>query len=128
MASGYSVARKASFLWISPLSHCILLRRLHGVEVLLVGLCTLKHGASLPHPTSCLLVPHDNDFDILAITETWFSDKDAAVKAECTPDGYKLYEVRGSGRNGGGTALIARSHIFVTQVAAPTWCSFGLLA
>ncbi|CAH3196247.1 unnamed protein product [Porites evermanni] len=22
----------------------------------------------------------------------WFSDKDATVKAECTPDGYKLYD------------------------------------
>ena len=26
-----------------------------GVEVVLVGLRTLKHGGSLPHPTSCLL-------------------------------------------------------------------------
>lgn len=69
---------------------------------------------------------YDNEFDILAITETWFTDKDAAVKAECTPDGYKLYGVHRSGRNGGGTALITRSNIIVKQVAAPTWCSFEL--
>ena len=69
---------------------------------------------------------YDNEFDILAITETWFSDKDAAVKAECNPDGYKLYGVHRSGRNGGGTALITRSNIIVKQVAAPTWCSFEL--
>ena len=69
---------------------------------------------------------HDNKLDILAISETWFSDKDAAVKAECTPDGYKLYDVHRSGRNGGGTALITRSNIIVKQVVAPTWCSFEL--
>ena len=58
MTSGYSVSRKASFPWISPLLSLLppttsLLRL--GVEVLLVGLRTLKHGASLPHPISCLL-------------------------------------------------------------------------
>ena len=69
---------------------------------------------------------YDNDFDILAITETWFSDKDAAVKAECTPDGYKLYDVCRSGRNGEGTGLITRSNIIVKQVDASMWCSFEL--
>ena len=60
MTSGYRVSRKASFPWISPLlsllppTTCLL--RL-GVELLLVGLRTLKHGASLPHSTSCLLFP-----------------------------------------------------------------------
>ena len=53
MTSGYSVTRKASFSWISPLLSLLppttsLLRL--GVEVLLVGLRTLKHGASLPQP------------------------------------------------------------------------------
>ena len=47
-------------------------------------------------------------------------------KAECTPDGYKLYNVHKSGRNGVGTALITRSNIIVKQVVAPTWCSFKL--
>ena len=47
------------------------------------------------------------------------------MKAECTPDGYKLYDVHRSGRNGGGTALITRSNIIIVkQVVAPTWCSF----
>ena len=60
MTCGYSVSRKASFPWISPLLSLLpkktsLLRV--GVEVLLVGLRTIKHGASLPHPTSCLLFP-----------------------------------------------------------------------
>ena len=67
---------------------------------------------------------HDNELDILAITKTWFSDKDAAVKAESTPDGYKLYDVHRSGRNGGGTTLITHSNLIVKQVVAPMWCSF----
>ena len=69
---------------------------------------------------------YDNHFEILAITETWFSDKHAAVKAECTPQGYKPYDVHRSGRNGGGTALITCSNIIVRKVVAPTWCSFEL--
>lgn len=28
----------------------------------------------------------------LALTETWFNEFDAAVKAECIPNGYKLLE------------------------------------
>ena len=60
ITSGYSVSIEASFPWISPLLSLLplttsLLRL--GVEVLLVGLRTLKHGASLPHPASCLLFP-----------------------------------------------------------------------
>ena len=85
------------------------------------------NAQSLRNKTASLVdYIYDNEFDILAITETWFSDKDAAVKAECTPDGFKLYGVHRSGRNGGGTALITRSNIIVKQVAAPTWCSFEL--
>ncbi|XP_022784544.1 uncharacterized protein LOC111325079 [Stylophora pistillata] len=69
---------------------------------------------------------YDNEFGILAITEAGFSDKNAAVKAQCTHDGYKLYDVHRSGRNGGGTALITGSNITVKQVVTPTWCYFGL--
>ena len=49
-------------------------------------------------------------------------DKDAAVDAECTPDGYKLYDVYSLS----GTTLMIRSNIIVKQVDAPTWCSFEL--
>ena len=85
------------------------------------------NAQSLRNKTASLVdYIHDNKLDILAISETWFSDKDAAVKAECTPDGYKLYDVHRYGRNGGGTALITRSNIIVKQVVAPTWCSFEL--
>ena len=50
------------------------------------------------------------------------------MKAECTPDGYKLYDVHRSGRNGRGTALITCSNITVKQVVTPAWCSFELSA
>ena len=79
------------------------------------------NAQSLRNKTASLVdYIHDNKLDILAISETCFSDKDAAVKAECTPDGYKLYDVHRSGRNGGGTALITRSNTIVKQVVAPT--------
>ena len=44
--------------------------------------------------------------DIFAITETWFTERDSAHRAEVTPPGYTLYDRARSGRCGGGTALL----------------------
>ena len=39
--------------------------------------------------------------DIVAITETWLTSKDAAARAECTPTGYKLlHQDRPASRRG----------------------------
>ena len=46
--------------------------------------------------------------DVFAVTETWFSERDAAHRAEATPLGFKLLDHIRDGRTGGGTALLVR--------------------
>ena len=61
--------------------------------------------------------------DIFAITETWFTERDSAHRAE-NPPGYMLYDHARSGRSGGGTALLCRDSISVTRIAAGEKTSF----
>ena len=51
--------------------------------------------------------------DFFAITETWLTTDDAAVRAELCPVGYKI-----SGRRGGGVALIYRDSLSVRRIDA----------
>ena len=44
--------------------------------------------------------------DLVAITETWLTTDDAAVRAELCPVGYKISDRPRTGRRGGGVALI----------------------
>ena len=62
--------------------------------------------------------------DLVAITETWLGDHDAAVRAELCPDGYKLLDQGRNGRRGGGTALIFRDSLAVKKVDAEARVSF----
>ena len=66
----------------------------------------------------------DCKLDLVAITETWLGDHDAAVRAELCPDGYKLLDHGRDGRRGGGTALIFRDSLSVKKVDAGAKVSF----
>ena len=68
----------------------------------------------------------DKRIDLIALTETWFADNDAAAKAECIPDCYKLSGQSRSGRKGGGTALVYRSCISVKRIDAYQRSSFEI--
>ncbi len=50
------------------------------------------------------------------MTETWFNEFDAAVKAECIPNGYKLLENSRLNRRGGGVALVFRNNISAKKI------------
>ena len=51
----------------------------------------------------------DHHPDVVAVTESWFTSRDAAVRAECTPSGYQLLDrARSAHRQDGGTALLCR--------------------
>ena len=52
--------------------------------------------------------------DVCALTETWLSSDDEAVRAECTPIGYMLHDQIRSHRCGGGIALLFRTELSVT--------------
>ena len=56
--------------------------------------------------------------DIFAVTETWFSECDAAHRTEATPPGFKLIDHCRDGRWGGGTALLVKDSLQVKKVDA----------
>lgn len=62
--------------------------------------------------------------DLVAVTETWFTDKDSASKVLCTPSGYKLFDCPRLNRCGGGTAVFFRNNLLVTKVASTRMNSF----
>ena len=67
----------------------------------------------------------DHHPDIVAVTETWFTSRDAAVKVGCTPPGYKLLDrARSAHRQGGGTTLICRDSFTVKCNASGEVSSF----
>ncbi len=47
--------------------------------------------------------------DLVAVTETWFTDKESAVKTLSTPPSYKFFDEPRLNRRGGGTGLLLGS-------------------
>ncbi|CAB4009259.1 Hypothetical predicted protein [Paramuricea clavata] len=62
--------------------------------------------------------------DIYAITETWLTSVDAAVRAELCPSGYKLVDQPRRSRRRGGTALLYRDRLNVVKNNADEMESF----
>ena len=62
--------------------------------------------------------------DITAITETWFHENESAARVLCTPTGYNLLDYSRTGRLGGGTGIMFREDISVSQNAAGEFQSF----
>ena len=62
--------------------------------------------------------------DLCALTETWLSANDAAVKAECLPAGYKIYDYPRTSRGGGGIALVAKERLLASLGKTGTMRSF----
>ena len=62
--------------------------------------------------------------NLIAVTETWLTVNDDAVRAEIWPPGYKLVDLPRSSRGGGGTALIYRDAFNVSQIDAGEKVSF----
>lgn len=66
----------------------------------------------------------DSKPDIVAITETWLTTMDSAVKVEVCPEGYKIVDHPRTGRRGGGTALIYSDSFSVKKADAGQKDSF----
>ena len=56
--------------------------------------------------------------DLFAITETWLSADNAAVRADLCPDGYKFIDHPRLGRRGGGTGLVYRDSLGIKKADA----------
>ena len=56
---------------------------------------------------------YDIKLELLAVTETWFNDKDTVVKTDCTPASYRQSDChRTASRRGGGWNRSALSEDF----------------
>ena len=69
----------------------------------------------------------EQKIDIFALTETWLTNDDSAIKAECLPDGYKVFDhPRTDQWKGGGTALVCCSNFTVEKICPRDWSSFEI--
>ncbi len=72
---------------------------------------------SVRNKTACLVeYISSKSIDIIALTETWLNEFDAAVKAECIPNGYKLLENSRLNHRGGGVTLVFRNNISAKKI------------
>lgn len=69
---------------------------------------------------------YERNTDLFAVTESWLTVTDAAVKFECSPDGYKMFSTSRQDRKGGAIALICRSNMTVREVDVPQRSSFEI--
>ena len=58
----------------------------------------------------------DSKADIYAITETWLTENDDAVRAEMDINSYKLIDHYRQGRRGGGIDLLYRQSLRVKKI------------
>ena len=66
----------------------------------------------------------EKKIDLCALTETWLSSDDDAVRAECIPNGYKILDQIRSQRGGGGIALLPCAKLSVSIVTTGEQTSF----
>ena len=71
-----------------------------------------------------LLISWTSKADIFALTETWFTDQDIGHKIEITPPGFKLKDHPRTGRAGGGTAVVFRENMHVSEITEFEFSSF----
>jgi exonuclease III len=62
--------------------------------------------------------------DLVTLTETWFTDKQSAVKTLSTPSSYKFFDEPRLNRGGGGTGLLFKENILVTKIVGGERQSF----
>ena len=74
-------------------------------------LCSLKAQSLRNKAADFVCYATSSRADVFAVTETWFSERDGAHRAEATPPGFKLLDHIRDGRTGGGTALLVRDSI-----------------
>lgn len=100
--------------------------KLPNIEPITEGLkfCTLNAQSLNNKAATFIDYVCDRKPDVVAVTETWFTDKESASRALCTPIGYKLLDHPRLGRLGGGTGVLFRNNITTKKVAAAELQSF----
>ena len=90
-----------------------------GITLTVLNTQSLKNKAAIFIDFICEYQP-----DLLAATETWFTDGESASKTLCTPGGYRFFDHSRSGRRGGGTGLLFKNNLMVTKVTGGEHQSF----
>ena len=72
---------------------------------------SLKSKSSVFYDYVCDIKP-----DLVAVTETWFNDKDSAARIDCTPPNYCLSDCHRTDSRDGGTALLYKDDVPVKNV------------
>ena len=83
------------------------------LSLCLLNACSVKNKTADLFDYIC-----DCKTDLVAITETWLTTDDAAVRAELCPVGYRISDRPRTGRRGGGVALIYRDSLSVRRLDA----------
>lgn len=90
-----------------------------GISLVVLNTQSLNNKAAYFTDFICEYKP-----DLVALTETWFTDTESASKTQCTPESYKLFDHPRTGRRGGGTGLLFKNNIKVTKVTGGERRSF----
>ena len=75
-----------------------------GITLTVLNAQSLHNKAAIFNDFICEHQP-----DLLAATETWFSDRESAPKTQCTPGGYTFFEHPRFGRQEGGTGYFLKT-------------------
>ncbi|XP_030851782.1 uncharacterized protein LOC115928576 [Strongylocentrotus purpuratus] len=87
-------------------------------------MCTLNARSVRNKTTDIVEFVLDNDFDILALTETWLKDDDDVYLGNCIPEGYTFNHKDRQGKGGGGVGLLFKSSLSVKSEAVQHFMSF----
>ena len=82
----------------------------------LLSLCLLNAQSVRNKTEDFVDQTSENEYDLVAITETWLQKRDDVVRVELCPTGYKLIDHPCSGRGGGGIGLLFRDCLRVNTV------------
>ena len=101
----------------SGLSNC-------GRNVLPLTLCSVNARSVKSKSADFIELVVNSSADLVAVTETWLTDKDSAARLEIIPYGYKLINQSRLGRAGGGIALLYRDSISIKKIRGKEEISF----
>jgi hypothetical protein len=95
------------------------LRYNNGVKFCLLNAQSLNNKSAQFTDFICEVTP-----DLVAVTETWLTDKESAVKTLSTQSSYTFFDEPRLNRRGGGNGLLFKENILVTKIAGGERQSF----
>ena len=75
---------------------------MNALDLLSLNARSLKNKSSIFVDYVCDVRP-----ELVAVTETWFNDKDTAARIDCSPPGYRLLDCHRTDSRGGGVELLS---------------------